>query len=114
MGRKFARCFLKIERKIYPGVWLDDFAMADPSLDFYVAWADEDIFGGFSGILQRLEVNELPEDASANIGFDSDLMGSMFSDALWHGWNQMSPRFEEWWTEAFPKDSDFSWQKWEY
>lgn len=88
--------------------------MADPSLDFYVAWADEDIFGGFSGILQRLEVNELPEDASANIGFDSDLMGSMFSDALWHGWNQMSPRFEEWWTEAFPKDSDFSWQKWEY
>ena len=98
----------------YPGAWLDDFAMADPSLDFYVAWADEDIFGGFSGILQRLEVNELTEDASANIGFDSDLMGSMFSDALWNGWNQMSPRFEEWWTEAFPKDSDFSWQKWEY
>lgn len=37
-------------------------------------------------------------------------MGSMFSDALWNGWNQMSPKFEEWWTEAFPEDSDFSWQ----
>lgn len=98
----------------YPEAWLDAFASVDPNLDFYVVWADEDIFGGSVGILQRMEVNELPEDASADIDFDSDLMGSMFGDALWNGWNQMSPRFEEWWTEAFPKDSNFSWQKWKY
>lgn len=98
----------------FPEPWIRAFASADPNLEFYIAWADEDIFGGFAGILQRMEANELPEDASANIDFDCDSMGSMFSDALWNGWNQMSPRFEEWWVEAFPKDSNFSWQKWEY
>lgn len=97
-----------------PEPWIRAFASADPNLDFYFDWADEDIFGGSVGILQRTEVNELPEDASADIDFDSDCMGSMFGDALWNGWNQMSPSFEGWWTEVFPVDSDFSWQKWEY